>query len=143
MTEPRSASIPGGAAPRAPVRPEGEYLIEPGPSVIAARAVDDLAAELGLWRRGPNLHWLFGEGPVDSPLCRCFRVLETVAGREKDIKRALRALGGGAVDVKPRGVRLDTDAMQKKLRGKGSRRLAVLWTQFDRRQVAYIAEAVC
>ncbi|MFP4105055.1 MAG: THUMP-like domain-containing protein [Phycisphaerae bacterium] len=120
----------------------GAYLIEPGPAVLAADAVDDLAERFGLWRIEPNLVWLFGDEPPQTQLARSFRVLQQVPGREQDIKRALRKLQAGVVEVKPRGVRMNTDKMQMRLRGKGRRPLAVLWGRLGRSEQAFIAERV-
>jgi hypothetical protein len=44
------------------------------------------------------------------------------------------------VEVKPRGVKLDTDALQRELRGRGERPLVVLWGKVGAAQVAFIAE---
>lgn len=118
----------------------GEWILEPDPAVLAADLVDALAAEQG-WRRfQPGLDWLTGETASTTPLATSFRVLAEVPGREADVAAALRTLGAGIVEVKPRGVRLDTDGLQRRLRGKGCRSLAVLWTRRDEKQVAFVAE---
>ena len=140
--DPQSVSIFGGLALAAVREEPGGWLIEPDAAVIAAHAVDDLAAAEGLWRIEPGLVWLFGDRPVRSPLARSFRVLRVVPGREKTVRRALAELGGGVVEVKPRGVRMDTDVMQRRLRGKGKRRLVVLWGRVGRAERAFLAEPV-
>lgn len=139
--DPRSVTVFGGLAAVAVREEPGEWLIEPDAAVIAAHAVDDLAAAEGLWRIEPGLVWLFGDRPVRSPLARSFRVLRVVPGREKTVRRAVAELGGGVVEVKPRGVKMDTDAMQRRLRGRGERRLVVLWGRVGRAQRAFLAEA--
>ena len=138
--DPTVASIEGGLAPAAPIREAGPWLIEPDPAVIAADAVDDLAADHDLWRIDPHLAWLFGDEPVDSSLAKSYRILATTPGRIRDIRRAIAELGGGPVTVKPRGLRLDTDKLQRQLRGNGSRPLTILWTRLANRQLAFIAE---
>lgn len=137
---PQSASLQAGQAPYAPIRDPGPWLIEPDPAVIAAEAVDDLAAAEGLWRIAAGLPWLFGEGPVQGPTARSFLVLETVPGRSRDVARAVRRLDGGQVEIKPRGLKLDTDRLQRTLRGRGRRRLSVLWCRLDLREQAFICE---
>ena len=47
---------------------------------------------------------------------------------------------GGIVEIKPRGLKLDTDALQKRLRGKGERALSILWCKIGSREQAFIAE---
>ncbi|MCD4824510.1 MAG: methyltransferase domain-containing protein [Phycisphaerae bacterium] len=137
---PRATTLPAGQAGLAEIADVGAWLIEPDPAVIAADAADDLAAKFDLWRLDPSLAWLSGAEPVDTPLAGCYRVLETVAGRPNDVRRAVVRLDGGTVIVKPRGLKLDTDRLQKSLSGKGDRRLAIFWTQINHKQIAYIAE---
>jgi hypothetical protein len=140
LEDPQAVSLPSGVAPYAPLQPAGEWLIEPDPAVIAAQAVDDLAAACGLWRLEPGLAWLFGDKPVDTPLARSFRVLADVPGRPSDVARAVRQLGGGSVEVKTRGVKLDTDRLQRQLAGRGSHPLAILWCRTGRKERAFICQ---
>ena len=137
MGDPQSESIPADAPP-APFGEIGPWLIEPGPEAIAAHAVDALAARDGLWRAYPGMLWLFGAEPVDSHLARSYEILQAVPGRERDIRIALKKLGAGLVEIKSRGVTIDTDALQRRLRGKGDRRLVVLWTRMGDKQKAFI-----
>jgi len=115
-------------------------LIEPNPAVLAARGADDLAAAEGLWRIDRGLDWLFGDGPVATPLARSFRVLDAVAGRERDIARALRRLDAGRVEIKTRGLKLNTDVLQRRLRGRGSQNLAVLFCRLGQHQRAFLCQ---
>jgi hypothetical protein len=140
LEDPQPVSLPAGVAPYAPIAPPGEWLIEPDPAVIAAQAVDDLAAALGLWRLEAGLAWLFGDKPVDTPLARSFRVLADVPGRPRDVAHAVRQFGGGTVEVKTRGVKLDTDRLQRQLAGRGSRPLAILWCRTGRKERAFICQ---
>ncbi len=140
MRDPVAVSLPAGRAGPAALAAPGAFVVEPGPAVLAAGAVDDLADQLGLWRWDRSLPWLFGPRPLATPLGRCVRVLDRAAGREKDVARVLRSHRAGAVEVKPRNVRLDTDRLQRKLAGRGSRRLAVLWGRVGSSQQALIVE---
>ena len=135
--DPQSESISADAPP-APFGEVGPWLIEPGPEVIAAHAVDALAARDNLWRAYPGMLWLFGKEPVDSHLARSYEIIETVAGREREIRIALKKLDAGLVEIKSRGVSIDTDALQRRLRGKGDRQLVVLWTRMGDKQKAFI-----
>ncbi|NLF29892.1 MAG: methyltransferase domain-containing protein [Planctomycetes bacterium] len=145
--DPRATSLQAGQAPPASVGDVGRVIIEPDAAVIAAGATDDLAARLAAggtpaWRLAPGLDWLTADAPADTPLARCFGVLATAAGREADVAAAVRGLDGGLVEVKPRGLRLDTDALQVRLRGPGTRPLVVLWGALGARQRAFIAERI-
>ena len=137
---PESTSLPAGEAPYAPICEAGAWLVEPDATVVAARGVDNLAAAEGLWRLAAGLVWLSGDEPVETPLARSFRILAAVPGRERDVARALRKLDAGVVEIKPRGVHVDTDALQRRFRGRGRRRVAVLWGRLGQRQRAFLCE---
>ncbi len=137
--KPVAVTLPVGGAPPAGAGECGRYLIEPDPAVLAAQGTDDLAAACGLWRIEPTHVWLTGDAPAHTPLATNFELLGEVPGREKDVARALEELGAGLVEVKTRGVRLDTDRLQKSLRGKGERPISVLWTRRGEKQVAMLA----
>lgn len=142
LDDPQSTSIEAGVAPYAPIREPGEWLVEPDPALVAAEAVDDLAATEDLWRIAIGLPWLFGDRAVSTPLASCFEVLADVPGRKRDIAKAVSKLGGGCVEVKTRGVKLDTDSLQRQLRGRGDKPLAVLWCRQGPRQRAFICRRV-
>jgi hypothetical protein len=138
MAEPTAESIEAGRADAAAVRPVGPWLIEPDPAVIAARGVDDLAAAHQLWRLGEGLNWLSGDGPVETSLARSYEVLGESAGRVKDVARLVAELDGGAVTVKPAGLRLDTDRLARQLGGSGGRALGLFWGRFGRSQRVFV-----
>jgi len=141
MAAPQAESIEADPSAVARIAEPTDWLIEPDPAVIAAGAVDTLAARQGLHRVGAAMAWLFGRRPVASPLVRSYHVLAQVPGRESTIKRALRDLSAGRVTVKPRGLKLDTDKLQRRFSSrKGTRDLVVLWCRLARREEAYIAE---
>ncbi len=138
LEDPQAVSIDAGVAPYAPIGLPGPWLIEPDPALLAAEAVDDLAAAEGLWRIAIGLPLLFGERPVHTPMATCFEVLADVPGRNRDIAHAVRKLDGGTVEVKPRGLKMDTDRLQRQLRGRGRRPLAILWCRLGAKQRAFI-----
>lgn len=121
--------LPAGQAEPAEIREEGAFVIEPDPAVSAAGGVDDLAAKLGAFRRAAGLELLFAQSPVQTPLARCYEVLDETPGRLGDVRKALAALDAGLVEVKPRGMKMDTDATQAKLRGKGRCTVSVFWVR--------------
>ena len=136
--DPQATSIDAGVAPYAPIHQPGPWLIEPDPALAAAEAVDDLAAAEGLWRIAIGLPVLFGDRCVHTPMAACFEVLADVPGRNRDIAQAVRKLGGGTVEVKPRGLKMDTDRLQRQLRGRGRMPLAILWCRLGAKQRAFI-----
>lgn len=139
LLDPTATSLAAGIATPAGAGECGAFLVEPDPAVIAADATDDLATAHDLWRIEPGHVWLTGNAPPDTPLAASFEILDQVPGREKDIARCLRKHRAGIVEVKPRGIRLDTDRLQRTLRGDGPETLSVLWTRRGRSQIAFIA----
>ncbi len=121
--------LPSGQADPAELREQGAFVIEPDPAVLAAGGVDDLAARLGAFRRGAGLELLFAQSPARTPFARCYEVLDETPGRMRDVRKALARLDAGLVEVKPRGMKLDTDAAQAKLRGKGRGTISVFWVR--------------
>ncbi len=144
---PTAFTLPAGAAEPAPIAAAGEFILEPDPAIIAADGVDDLAAALSgefgrIWRIDAAIDWLTCERAVSSPAIKNFRILREVAGRTRDVAAAVAELGGGVVEVKPRGVRLNTDLLQKELSGGGNKPLVVLWCRIGQSQRVFITERV-
>lgn len=145
LSDPQATTLPAEVAPPAPLRdPDapGEYLIEPDPAVIAAGAVDDLAARFGLCRIAPRLDWCVADSPVHTPLARNYRILRVEPGRPRNVARAVRELEGGIVEIKPRGLKLDTDTLQRRLRGRGDRTLTLCWADLHPRQIVFLCERI-
>jgi SAM-dependent methyltransferase len=114
------------------------WIFEPDPAVLAAGGAATLAEDLHLrWIR-PGLTWLAGDGQRQTPLAEGFEVLDQVPGRFADVARALRRLDAGIVEIKPRGLSLDTDRMQQRLRGRGPKPLTVLWGRLGQSRRAFI-----
>lgn len=128
---------------RAEVTPLARYIIEADPAIIAADALDSLAGIIGATRIDSQIAWLTADEILQNVACKFYEVLASVPGRLGDIKKTLTDLDAGIVAVKPRGLKLDTDTLQKKLRRKkGTENLAVFWGKFGKTQRAIIARAV-
>lgn len=140
LDSPVATTVLCGEAHTAPIQPMGKFLYELDAAVIAAGGVDDLAAELGLWRVDSRLEWLSGDATVSHPAVRGFAVLGECAARPRDIRAALRDVGAGEIAVKPRGVRVNTSKLQRELRGDGDRPVVVFWGSFGRSERCILAE---
>jgi hypothetical protein len=105
----------------------GPVLVEPDAAVRAAGAGDALAARFDLWRAGPGLELFFARRAPATRLARSFAVLGEAPGRPRDLARALAELDAGLVEVKPVGLRLDTDRLQKQLRQAGGSTITIFW----------------
>ena len=116
------------------------WLYEVDPAVIAARATDKLGEMFLATRIDSQLDWLTGEHKISNcPAIKSYEVLQILPGRVSDIKPALAKLDAGQVAIKPRGIQLNTDSLQKKLRKSGGKsRLIVFWGKFGKTQQAII-----
>ncbi|MFP4354498.1 MAG: THUMP-like domain-containing protein [Phycisphaerae bacterium] len=114
--------------------PVGRLLFEPDPAVTAAGGIDSLARKFDLHRPWPEVFLLSGDRPIETALAAGFEVLAQCPGREKDLARQLKGLDAGLVEIKPVGLQLDTDRLQRKFRGSGRRRVAVFWIRIGRSQ---------
>ena len=66
------------------------------------------------------------------PAVRGFEVLEQLAFDERRLRQALSALDCGALEILVRGVRVDPDALRRRMRLRGSRPLSVVITRIGR-----------
>ncbi|HVL23554.1 MAG TPA: class I SAM-dependent methyltransferase [Thermomicrobiales bacterium] len=115
---------PGLRAPEA-----GDSLLDPNPAVTRAGLVEDLARALGAAKIDDEIGFLVTREPVATPFARGLRVLASLPWHEKRVRAVLRELDAGPVDVRRRGLAGDVDAITKRLRGTGSRRLTVAMTR--------------
>ena len=123
-----------------PLAAPADYLIEPDPAIIRARAIAALAEQLGAAQLDREIAYLTAGRPAITPLARCWRVLEWLPFGMKRLRARLRALDAGAVTVKKRGSPLDAEALARQLSGGGARPLVVALTQVVGRPVALICE---
>ncbi|MBX3385372.1 MAG: hypothetical protein KF768_02245 [Phycisphaeraceae bacterium] len=116
-----------GEAGRPGVVGLGRYVYEPDPALERARLLAALCEEVGegLGEMHAGLGLLSSDARVESAWCAGFGVLEVVAYSVKRLREVMRSLDAGVVEVKTRGGACDTDALQKELRGEGSRTLTV------------------
>jgi hypothetical protein len=124
-------SLVAGEAGEIPVtEPDpGMTVIDPNPAVTRAGLVRELAASLGAAMIDPRIAFLVAAMPAPTPFGRSLTIVESMPWHEKHLKARLRELGAGPVDVRRRGLAGDVDAIARRLRGPGERRLTVLMTR--------------
>lgn len=124
-------------------RPEpGMTVVDPNPAVTRAGLVQDLARQLGAAMIDPQIAFLVSDRPLTTLYGRSLKVIDSQPWHERHVKARLRTLDAGAVDVRRRGLAGDVDAIARRLRGKGHRRLTVLMTRHNDEPWAIIAEHV-
>jgi hypothetical protein len=118
----RATVLPSGATiagdpwdyrPR--VTPLGPYLFDPDPAVVRAGLVDCLAESIGLTRIDDAEEYLTGDQPVRSPFVRGFEVLADLTNNPTEIRDYFRKSSFGQVEIKCRHIRVDADAVRRKL----------------------------
>ncbi|WP_372511316.1 THUMP-like domain-containing protein [Mycobacterium parmense] len=109
------------------VRPAGRWIVDPDGAVVRAGLVRHYGARHGLWQLDPDIAYLSGDRL--PPGVRGFEVLEQLAFDERRLRLALAALDCGALEVLIRGVRVDPDALRRRLRLRGARSLAAVITR--------------
>lgn len=112
-----------------PVRPPGEYLLDPNPAVTRAGLVRELALMTGTWQIDKQIAFLSAGAPVSTPFARTLRVIDSAPWDQKRLPAKLRSLDIGAVDIRRRGLAGDVEQLHRRLRLSGSRRATLVMTR--------------
>jgi len=124
-----------------PVRPAGRWIADPDGAVVRAGLVRHYGARHGLWQLDPDIAYLSGDRL--PPRVRGFEVLEQLVFDERRLRQALSALDCGALEILVRGVRVDPDALRRRLRLRGSRPLSVVITRIGSGPAGHATVFVC
>jgi hypothetical protein len=108
----------------------GDWLLDPNPAVTRAGLVEDLAHTVGAFKIDDEIGFLVVDQPIQSPFARSLQIVDSLPWHEKQVRARLRQLGAGPVDVRRRGLAGDVDAISKRLRGKGDRRVVIAMTRY-------------
>ena len=126
----------------ASLREIGGYLFEPDNSVVRSHLVGTLAEQLSLGLIAPEIAYLTGDEPVESPWLRGFKVLENLAFDRKKLKAHLHELGIGILEIKKRGSDVVPEVLRKELQLKGSRAATLIITRVGDSHRALLCEAI-
>lgn len=121
-----------------PVRPPGDYIVDPDGAVVRAGLVRHYGARFGLWQLDPRIAYLTGD--TVPPGVRGFRILEQSKFSEKVLRQQLSRLDCGSVEILVRGVDVDPALLRPRLRLRGAVALSVVITRLDRSAVAFVCE---
>lgn len=128
-----------GPAPDAPVGELGGWLHEPDGAVIRAELIGKLAGQLGARMIAPSIAWMTSDEPASSPFAASFRVEEVLPLDAAKLRRRLRELGIGALEIKKRGVDIDPAAFRRELALKGDDAATLVLTRIGERRRAILA----
>jgi hypothetical protein len=122
-------AVPGSAVP---VAMPGRYVIDPDPAVTRAGLVEDLARSLSpleVWKIDSRVGFLACDCEVRTAFGRTLLVEESLPWSLKRVRSAVRAAGGGSVDIRKRGSAVDVDELHRRLDLSGERRLTLVLTR--------------
>lgn len=122
-----------------PVRPAGEWLVDPDGAVVRAGLVRHYAARHGLGQLDPRIAYLTGDTP--PPGTRAFRVLDHGRYTEKALRATLRAHDVGALEILVRGLDVRPDELRRRLRLTGSVPATVVLTRIGDTPTAFVCRA--
>lgn len=125
-----------------PVRPVGRWIVDPDGAVVRAGLVRHYGARHGLWQLDPDIAYLSGDRLPTA--VRGFEVIEQLVFDERRLRQALSALDCGSLEVLVRGVRVDPDALRKRMRLRGGGRpLSVVIARLGARASGRAMAFVC
>ncbi|WP_149359048.1 THUMP-like domain-containing protein [Lolliginicoccus suaedae] len=123
-----------------PERPEGEWIIDPDGAIVRAGLVRHYAAREGLWQLDPRIAYLTGDHRPTGT--RGHRILARTPFREKPLRALLRHHDCGSLEILARGVRIDPDALRRRLKPTGTRSLSVVIVRIGDSPEAFVCEPV-
>jgi hypothetical protein len=112
------------------------------PAVERAVLIGVLADRHGLTAPHPASGLLTGEAPAASGLLTPFERLADMPWSPRQVRRTLRDLGAGIVEVKTRGGIIDPDRVQRQMRGPGDAVLTLFVLRLGESVRAIIARRI-
>lgn len=130
---------PEAASEDAPVGELGGYLYEPDPALIRGRFIGELARRLDGRMIAPEIAWVTADELRETPFAQAFAVREVLPLHAGSLKKRLRELGIGRLEIKKRGVDLDPAKFRKELQPRGGEEATLICTRLGERRVAILA----
>jgi hypothetical protein len=119
-----------------PVRPPGEWIVDPDGAVVRAGLVRQYAARYGLGQLDERIAYLTGDTP--PPGIRAFRVFEHGHYTEKALRAALRRHGVGRLEILVRGLDVDPNALRPRLKLRGEVEATAVLTRIGHTPTAFL-----
>ena len=119
---------------------EISWLCDPDPAVLRSGLLGRLARELGLAPVSPGIAWLGGRERPRSPLVRAWRIVDRSSADPKRVRAMLGRHDIGPVQVQKRGHPDAPAVLERRFRGRGSRRGLLAIARLERGHVAWLLE---
>jgi hypothetical protein len=97
----------------------GRYIVDPDPSVIAARLIGDAAHRFAMAAIAPASAWLTGDLPPTDPLFTPFAVQDVLPYDVRRLRRHARERRWGPLEIKVRGIKLDPEKVRRDVKTSG------------------------
>ena len=137
---PRPTSFTGSPDTEAPLTTEiGRYVYDTDPSLRAAHLTGAIAVDQGLYALKSGASYLVGDELVEHGLLHSFEVVEQLPLRVATLKKHLRSLGIGQLEIKKRGVDTDPERLRKQLKLSGSESATLLLAKIGKSEIALLA----
>lgn len=137
----RLLPCPGDPIPLREPTP-GQWLLDPNPAVTRAGLVEDLARTVGAAKIDDEIGFLVTDHPVETPFARSLRIVGSMPWHEKQLRRFLREIDAGPVDIRRRGLAGDVAEITRRLRGNGDQRVTIAMTRVMDRPWAIVCHEV-
>jgi hypothetical protein len=118
----RATVLPSGATlagdpleSLAEMGPVERYVYDPDPSVVRAGLVNQLADTLHVRRLDDAEEYLTSDTLIDSPFVRAFEISADLPNNDRAIRDHFRSAPFGQVEIKCRHLKIDADAVRRKL----------------------------
>ncbi len=139
---PAGESYAGAEHGQAEVGDFGGYFYDPDPALVHAGLLGAFAAEKELNTVDPEIAYLSGAKPVFSPFLDTFQVLAVEALDPRKMRKVLRELEVGSMQVRKRGIAERPLTLEQRLLPKsfGDRRITLLAARVGDRHLGVVAE---
>ena len=117
-----------------------KWLYEPIPTMIRSHLFLNLAKELGLAQIDPQIAYLTGDFPVNSPWLKAFEVLESGTQNRKNIQKWIYKHNIGKLIIKKCGVDINIDAELKKFKLKGDNNGILFFTRLQNKRISILSK---
>ncbi|MBO3747118.1 class I SAM-dependent methyltransferase [Streptosporangiaceae bacterium NEAU-GS5] len=118
--------------------PVGRYLYEPDGAAVRAHLVGEVAEMIGGRLIDPQIAYLTGDDPIETPWASCHEVTEVMPFSLKRLRAALRDRRVGTLTIKKRGSAVDVERLRKDLRLSGGNAATVVLTRVGDRPIAIL-----
>ncbi len=125
-----------------PTGPAGKFLYDPDPAVVRSGMVNLLAETCDLTRLDDAEEYLTSNELCDSPFVQAFEILEELPNNERAIRRGIRSLEAGEVEIKCRHVPINADAVRRKLPLTGHAKVVLVYARLQGKTRALLCRRI-